>query len=758
MKTKLYLFTLILICLYGNKIIAQTIEYVRLYDESLQHYENGKYDEAKKVCKQLLKKYPKEIDALMLMGDIEMKQENWQNAKEYYVDVTKLRANHIDAFYKLGICDREDGIGRDIVTQMIMWKNSKKNFNTVLLLDSTYKQVYYEYSLLKRYQKNYEEAIELCHKQIDIKPNNRIALLGLFYYYDLFITYGGENLISMFNDVDQAQIDWLKKRNGNVDIFFIAEKYRRQGNLQKADSIYTLLDKKHDPLLKMPLALSQIRLYYQMDELDKAEQKYFSTVNSISSSNDVSFLFEDIKYILEDNDLKYPFHSLEDVKSFYRNIWNRKNPLNSLKINYRLAEHYKRLIYCEKNYRYDGFRFPINNPDRTNTLEFPSIFYKNKKFNHKGLVYLRYGPPDDSAIKIDANMPNNESWLYYANNNHPKYIFHFEVAEQAPADDWRLVPVPTYQEMLETRLGWDRYLDQYYMANTKLDANSVIGTITIQSVKNIRTAMNNDEHSWSKNIELIPISTYAAWFKDDKGNPYCDIYISTPVDQINNNIGDIETGIALMDSTWEVVLKENQSSNLESRNYSQQFIDIFSIQSPPNKAYINSHVSTHDKSIIGGNRSIIVAKKFNPAAMNVSNLVMAYSVEPAIQKTPFTKHGLEIIPNPSKKAKKDSLVYFYYEIYNLKEIDGQSRYSIDQTVTSINRTKNALQKIMGLFGGDDDQTISITKEHQTQGPTAYEYTAFDFSSLSAGQVEIKIKIKDLNSGEVTQASTTFTLL
>ena len=122
MNKKIFLFTLIVLCIYGKQIIAQTIEYVKMYDESLQLYESGKYDEAQKILKRLLKKYPKEIDALMLMGDIEMKKENWPKAKDWYVDVTKIQANNIDAFYKLGICDREDGIGRDIITQMIMWK------------------------------------------------------------------------------------------------------------------------------------------------------------------------------------------------------------------------------------------------------------------------------------------------------------------------------------------------------------------------------------------------------------------------------------------------------------------------------------------------------------------------------------------------------------------------------------------------------------------------------------------------------------
>ena len=763
MKKIVYVFLLIVVCLYPISINAQTNEYLQLFEECTQLYESREYDQAQKILKRLIKKYPKQIDALMLLGDIEMKKENWSKAKDWYVKVTKAKANHIDAFYKLAICDREDGIGRDIVTQIIMWKNSKKHFNTVIMLDSTYKQVYYEFSLLKQYQKNYDEAIDLCLKQLKIDPQNRDAQLGLFHYYDLFITYAGENIISMFSDTDQAQIDWLMNRHEDIDIFFIGEKYRRQEKFNQADSIFKLLRRKHNPLLRVPLYLAQVRLYYQIDESEIAERLYNRAINSINSNIGVSFIFEDTKYILQDSDLTYPFNSLEAVQSFYRNIWNRKNPLNSLESNYRLAEHYKRLAYCEKNYRYDGFRFPVNNPDRTHTLQFPAIFYNNKKFNHKGLVYLRYGPPDDTAIKIDAGLPNNESWLYNATNQHPKYIFHFEVAEQAPADDWRLVPVPTNPLMLESRLGWDRYLDQYYMADTELDANSIEGTITIEAVKNVRKAMNSEQHTWNKGIESIPVYTSTAWFLNDQGKSICNVYLSTPADKINSqkqngSIEEVETGIALMDSNWQIVFKEEQTSEVESRIHHNQFIDIFRVNAPPIKAYLNSHIRNKDKSMLGGNQSVIITKAPSKDQIIISDLLMAFSVEPATQSNPFTKHGLEVIPNPAKQEKKDSLVYFYYEIYNLQEIDGQSRYKIDQTIKSVNVTKNALQRFMGLFGGNDGQSISISKEHQTKGPIAYEYTAFDFSAMNAGTVEIKIKIKDLNSGYVTETSTTFTLL
>ena len=732
-----------------------------------EFFHDRKYDQAKDILKKAIKLNPDEFEAYLLLGEISRAEKDWQSAKNWYGELIKLKANHIEAIYQSGISEREDGVGRDPVMRAIMWRNSRRHFETVILLDSTYKQVYYEFALLKRYQNNYEEALELCLKQLDLKPDTRDAQVGIFTFYDLFITYGAPGFQSMFKNQDEWLINWLQSRSRLYDQFFLGEKYRRLNQFQKADSLFRILEYRRLPFSKIPLYLAQTRLYYQTDQPELAEKTYFRALNSISSNTDINFIFEDVKYILVDSDLRTHFSSLDDIKNFYRSIWNKKNPLSSMAINPRLAEHYRRLIETEKNYRFDGFRLPIHNPDRTHTLEFPSIFYNNSKFNHKGLVFLRFGEPDDKAMQAGSDVANNESWLYRETSQHPKLIFHFEVHDQGPNDDWRLVPVPTNRRMLESRLGWDRRLDQYYMADNPTDMNAIAVEIQMESVKNVRRAMMSERHTWNRDLKPLTLFTSAARLLNERGESTLEVYVGLPREDIfpKSNPSDtsmIEIGMALHDTTLNPLYKDQHQLQIAFSDdhlfYNDALIDVFQSKSELSKYYLTSHAKDMQQPRLGGNRQLLELNPLNSKTLSASDLVVCYSINPASETSKFVKHGLEVIPNPSKRFNKSDPVYFYFEIYNLDMVEGLARYKIEQTVRVLEESKNVFQKFMGLFRALRRPTISISREHQNKGPVAYEYTAVDFSEFYTGKSEIRIKISDLNSGKTTETKTQFELM
>ena len=743
-------------------ICAQESHYKELLDKGFEYLHDRKYDEAEKALKEAVEIDPEDPEPFLMLGEVGKAKQDWSEAKDWYSKVVDFQPNNKEAHYQLGICDREDGIGRDPIRRTIFWRNSKGHFTTVMLLDSTYKQVLYEYAVLERYQSHYTKAIDLCLRQLKIYPENREAQFGIFTFYDLFLTYGADDLSNIFADKGDIREAWLKSRNTDYDLFFLGEKYRRDGEFSKADSVYHKLQYKRLSYSRVPLYLAQVRLYYETGRTVEAEKTYYRAIDAIQQPSDINFIFEDVKYILTDSDLRSHFNSLDDIKNYYREIWAKKNPLSSMKTNHRLEEHYRRMIYAEKNFRFDGFRLQIHNPDRLQMLEFPAIFYNNSKFNHKGLVYIRFGPPDDIAKQTESDMANNESWLYYETNQHPKLIFHFEVHQDGPPGDWRLVPVPTDQRMLESRLGWDRKLDQYYMAETPLDVQSAINEIQIESVKNVRRAMMSERNTWDENLEPLNLYTSTARFKNGDGSSTLEVYLGIPASDLKAGDQDttterIETGVALLDTTWNELFKEQHETQFAFADttdfYHDQFLDVFPAEFNQPKFYLSAHIRDLDKPRLGGNRIVIEAKPFPKDDLAVSDLLAAYSIEPAAGSGKFVRHGMTIIPNPSKRFAKSELVNFYYEIYNLKVVDGQSLYKIDQTIRPTGNNKNIIQKFFGLFGGGKSQTVSISKEHQNKGPVAYEFTAFDFTDFSDGNFEISIKVTDLNSGKKSETST-----
>ncbi|HLS48082.1 MAG TPA: GWxTD domain-containing protein, partial [Gemmatimonadales bacterium] len=112
--------------------------------------------------------------------------------------------------------------------------------------------------------------------------------------------------------------------------------------------------------------------------------------------------------------------------AWFENFW-RSRDLESLHpAGSRLAEHYARLAHARRHFRlmrypraYETFEL-WRNPDA--------------EFDDRGLIYVRHGPPDDSASMAFAACPNL-SWLYREPAGN--MVFHF-IARDDP-DDWRLI-------------------------------------------------------------------------------------------------------------------------------------------------------------------------------------------------------------------------------------------------------------------------------------------------------------------------------
>lgn len=733
---------------------AQKSDYEILLDDARNLIETYQWDQAEDVLHKAIKRFPERTEGYMELGKLLLREQKWHKAKPYLNAVIKKEPNNIEAHYQMAIADRQDAIGRDQIWMRIMWHNSQKHFLKVIALDSMYKQVYDEFAHLKLQEEEYEDAIDLCLKQLKLKPQLTKPAYDIFQFYDAFLYHGGETAIIQTKNADQYQIKWLKKRNGPYDRYFLGEKYRRLGQFHKADSIFQQLLAQALPFPKIPVYLSLVRLYYQTDQPKLAEKMYWQAVDQIREFWEMRFLFDDIKYIMTDRDLQRRFTSLKAVKRFYHQFWNRHNPLGSLPFNPRLAEHYKRLIKAEKDYVYDRPRLPINDPDRMTVLQLPQVVLRNTKFNDKGLVYIRYGPPDDRATSLSDGMASNESWLYYKTAYNPKLIFHFEIAKHAPPGDWRLVAVPSDRRMLDSRMGWDPLLDRYMMARDELEARSAMHELRMKAQRTIPAAMERERPTWSDSLKPITLNLFSARFRSqDLQNDYL-VWMGIDLNSVKNlhTQGDtipVETGIAFYDTLWNQLQKDisdvavvlNDSLHVSHNEY----ILPYSFKSKRNKLFVSTHVRSLHGNQLGGFK---FALKYHPFAANkldMSDLVLAYKVEPSAQKAPLSFHNLLIVPNPTRKFKRKELVYIYFELYNLDLKDGTSRYHVEQTVRPV-KSGNVLTNLKRLFGIGTKE-ISISRNQMGTSKVASEYGAFDFSALPTGKKELIISVKDENSGQ-----------
>jgi len=751
-----------------SQLFSQEIYlYKKLINEGNRFLDNNDFDSAIDKFEEAADLIPQNKDAYLYMGNAYFNIQDWGAAIDHYNEITDINPDYVYAYYQMGICYREDGHFTDPIRRLLKWNKAEDNFDTAMQIDSTFKNIYYEYAILRMYQKEYLEAVELCQKQLEKTPFFMKARVDIFSMYDLFITYGSadvdENqaLKDKFSTNDADMLKWLMNGKTEYDRFFVGEKYRRMGEYQKADSIFTLLANSPLAMSKVPVYLAQVRLFYEMNMPEKAEVMFWEALNNINDAAELTFVFSDLKYIMNDSDLYVNFKSLKGIPEYYARFWNKKNTYPGSKINMRMEEHYKRLMYAESKYRFDEVKLDKNNPDVLRKLDLPAVYHREGKFNDKGLVYIRYGEPDKIAVSMGQDFPNNESWLYEQTQFNPQLIFHFEVAERALSNDWRLVSIPGDPKMIESRLGWDPLLDQYYSARTPLEVDAAQSKAILETQNTVIQAMSYERPRVDKNTKLITTYFNTVQLKDDLGEDYINVYMSIPSDELkstgNTDKPEIfETNLVLQDILWNNIFQENRKISISPINSFSKtdgyYVDVFSIYPKVNKYYIATYISDLDGTELGGQRFLEEVKPFSKQELDISDLVLAYDVSTTDTVSRFTKNGLNIVANPSFKFNLEKPVYFYFEIYNLSVVNGLAEYKIEQTVDLLNKQTNLFTSIGKLFGGGSDQTLKITRDQQNPDSTAIEYIAVDFKEMETGTYKVSILVTDKNTLHQTETS------
>ncbi|HID38696.1 MAG TPA: hypothetical protein EYP36_04185 [Calditrichaeota bacterium] len=654
----------------------------------------------------------------------------------------------------------------DPVRRAIIWNDAEEHFEEVIKQDSTYIEVYNELAQLELYRENYKEAVVRGLEQIKIKPSAIKPSLDIFRYYDFYLAYGERGMFASHNAMDKAQLKWLNSRNTIYDQFFIGEKYRRMGKLTQADSILSALLKRSLPISKVPIYLSRVRLYYQMGKDEEAENDYWAALKCVRGYHELKFIYDDLKYLMNDSDLKSSFPSLDKIQAFYQRFWTKRNPFPGSKVNMRLAEHYRRLITAESAYRWDGVRLLITDPDISGVLKFPKVYYQNDRLNDKGFIYVRYGPPDQVATYLGDGVASNESWMYFKTFMNPKLIFHFEIHRFGQPNAWRLVPAPSNPQMVETRLGWDPQLDAYYMAANELDRQSALSEVHVESRQMVQQALQKERPLTIRDMRTINFFMSIVSFLDEFDEDYIDIFLGIPIKSLFAHVksGDtlnIETGYAVQDTNLSILKKEYRIARLVSKDTSSyqngQYMVMYRIYSSLKSFYVSTHILDEDTLALGGYRLLVKNRPFPKKELAISDLLFSYNVQPSIQVDNFTRNGLKIIPNPSRTFKRDNLVYIYYEIYHLNNNGGLAEYTVEQKVEPQEKSGGLFSAIAGLFSSSEKKNITISKEYQSNASRAYEYTAFDFKQWDAGPVRITIKVTDKHTGKSAETTSVFTL-
>ncbi|HTS00777.1 MAG TPA: GWxTD domain-containing protein, partial [Bacteroidota bacterium] len=546
---------------------------------------------------------PGNLRALIGLGKSALGMRDWDRAvdvtgKILDIDPESLGGRYIEAVARRErgvIAFREPGYHGPAITGD--WGRARRLFSRVVARDSAFEDVLYQFALLNRYEGNKQGALDLIAREGTLRPDLVEPQVGRYRAYQYFIA-----------TEDSADIvEWLRAMPGELPRYFLGELWRRRGNTAGADSIFGMLLEKPGEVSPQALRISLAHLRSKQGRNAEAEREYWNGIQSADTRLGLALLFEDVKYIISDQEL-FLFRSIDSVggqRRFFRDFWNFRNPSPALKSNQRLRDHIRRFVYAEDHFEFYGARTRFTDPDRQNELRFPAAFALNERFNDKGLIYIRQGDPDDvirrnyssfddedeggggnfiSPLPTKITQPGTgapsvekqihdrevaqrrydghwllsyvrdsfESWLYDATAESPRMMFHFQI-HNGTKNNWRLVPIPALDEMLDALGVWDSKFTRMH-DGTELERTLLQAQISDASRVVDRYALSTERQTWPKSTDIFHFPHAIDVFRAPGGQCLMDVSYAIPVAPLSRALPDsvrsipVEVGFSLVEA------------------------------------------------------------------------------------------------------------------------------------------------------------------------------------------------------------------
>jgi GWxTD domain-containing protein len=139
------------------------------------------------------------------------------------------------------------------------------------------------------------------------------------------------------------------------------------------------------------------------------------------------------------------------------------------------------------------------------------------------------------------------------------------------------------------------------------------------------------------------------------------------------------------------------------------------------------------------------AKAFRKTNLQLSDLELAFQIEPDTSSSKFTKSGRKILPNPSGVFTHHmGMVYFYAELHNLVALPTTNP---DYLLTFM--VLDSAGKVVKDFGA---------QTRKKPGNSAVVLSGINVSTLPGGEYVLKVEAEDKETGQKAQADKKFIIL
>ena len=683
----------------------------------------GNTPRAKELYSWVLHEDRKSSSARIGLGKVAIAENEWGEGCDLFEEVADRDTGMIAARYYGGICRREYGAQLAWFLRKKQWQKSMDNFLWVLARDSSFEDVLYQLGLLYRYKEEYDLALDLGRLQIERKPQLYDAQLGLFKLYRF--------VVAALSPGDIFPL--LGRRHDPFAAYFAGEALRRQRRYEESERIFHAILGRTEAVPVQAIYCSLARICFARGDPAAGEAYYWRAVDSISSWLGSAVLFEDIKYILTDAELKQYRSLASDRKksAFFHLFWNLRNPSPAAKTNVRLAEHERRIIRAENEFEFYGFRTHFNDPDKLHYLSFPRAFSLNQEFNDKGLVYIRHGDPDDIQRTIGEEL--NESWLYSATGESPKRVFYFTQSNSA-GNNWRFTSFPEDPGMWEDLVMWDHRYNRL-LNGQALDQAELQDQLREESGTTVRSGLATDEHKWKKSMKVfaVPHAIYA--FRGDGGKSLVNVSYALPVGDIAKELADsvknlrVEIGLSMNRASGEIMASELDTLSLPlGSGTTGSYVELYRFVLRPDSVRVAMHARPLDLDMVSTWDRQIRIPDYPATVPMLSDIEFLL---PSNAKSSIEINGVKVIASPFDAVPRARPLYVYWQVYNLtKDADGRTAYRSRVLLTP------------GESGPDDASIVAYDNDHTARDESAAELARIDVRARDSGIYTFTVEITD----------------
>jgi GWxTD domain-containing protein len=701
--------------------------------------------DAQDFYKAALKKEPKCVAALMGLGKSEMANRSWTEAIDWFEQAAAVDKENLAARYWMGISYGERGRARYVLEKVLKifvensFEKERAALGWVLEKDSAYNDAVLQMAFSYAYEQDYAPAIPLALRQIHIAPGLRNAHVGLFKI--------AREAIGMHQGNTHPR--WMSLLLQSYGRFFDAEWERRRGRLNEAERILNEL-LPNPGLVRRPLILQAMaKVKARLGQTGEAEQLALEAINNIRTLGDADLVFEDTKYIFADDELR-EYRALRtgtDAKRFFTTFWTKRNPHPAEQSNARIAEHYKRLVYAEQWFEQFGRKTFAS---ETMPLDFPQAYFLNEEFNDKGIIYLRHGEPHEKIITARSGAgpaESNESWLYHATDEYPQMLFDFFVPVGGHITEWRLTPVLADPGMWEDRMEYSHAYLRLIQSQSAAGMYEGFSRATEEGKQMVSLGISSDRYSYTKELKYYESPISFTCFRGAYGKTLVSLGYVITTAEIGKAFPDsvkqftVAAEYSIYDSAWRKI-----SSSQKERSYARSgvngdvMIESFRAAVAPDSYLVAWQAKPVDGNQVFSHKQRVFVPDFSGSSLMMSNLELAYAIEPASSTSGFTMGSLSVVPNPLARCPLNRSLYLYFEVYNLtKDEKGKTAYTAEYQLTSLELEKPFLAR---LLTANKKTSITVPSEREGNEDWSPEYVAIDVSELEPGKYQLQVKLTD----------------